>query len=304
MNDPALIAGLALAVLVGVSLGFFGGGGSILTVPLLVYVFGLDPKRAIAGSLLIVGLASLSAAIQHWREGNVRLGAALVFGTAGMGGAYLGGRAGELFDGTLLLLLFAATMLLAATAMWRGRRRVTVTSSDGDATRKLVVQGFGVGSFTGLIGAGGGFLIVPALALWTGMPMRCAIGTSLVVIAMNTLSGFAGYVSHVEVDYALVAAVAAAAIVGSFGGSRLALVVEPSSLRRYFAVFISVMGVVILVRESPVWLDTALTALPSSLPQAFFALVMLAVGIATGRGSRRPGAELEREREFKEGEGI
>ena len=117
------LLGLALSLLIGVSLGFFGGGGSILTVPLLVYVFGLDPKTAIASSLLVVGIASMSGALHHWRAGNVDLRTGLVFGAAGMTGAYVGGRVGAFIDGTLLLLLFASMMVLTAVAMWQGRRR-------------------------------------------------------------------------------------------------------------------------------------------------------------------------------------
>lgn len=207
--------GLALSVLIGVSLGFFGGGGSILTVPVLVYVFGLDPKQAIASSLLVVAAASLAGALRHWRAGNVELRTGLLFGVAGMAGAYCGGRAGAYVDGTLLLLLFAAMMLLTSLAMWRGRRAAVAAASAERSLWRLLSQGLAVGLFTGLVGAGGGFLIVPALALWAGLPMAAAIGTSLFVIVLNTLAGFFGYVNHVRVDYALVAAVAAAAILGS-----------------------------------------------------------------------------------------
>ena len=146
--------GTVLSLLIGVSLGFFGGGGSILTVPLLVYVFGLETKAAIASSLLIVGMASISGALQHWRAGNLRPREGLVFGAAGMVGAYAGGRASAFLDGGLLLLLFAAMMLLTAGAMWRGRKdgmdpRSTELWSPG----RLVLQGVVVGAFTGLIGA-------------------------------------------------------------------------------------------------------------------------------------------------------
>lgn len=114
--------GLALGALIGVSLGFFGGGGSILTVPLLVYGFGLEPKTAIASSLLIVAIASVSGALQHWRAGHLELRTGLLFGAAGMTGAHLAGRSGAFLDGRLLLLLFAAMMMLTSVAMWRGRR--------------------------------------------------------------------------------------------------------------------------------------------------------------------------------------
>jgi len=296
--------GFALSVLVGVSLGFFGGGGSILTVPLLVYVFALDPKEAIASSLLIVGAASISGAIQHWRAGNVELRTALTFGAAGMAGAHLGGRAGTYLDGTLLLLLFAAMMIITALAMWRGRRVPKAAVVGKRSLRPLLAQGFGVGLFTGLVGAGGGFLIVPALALWAGLPLPAAVGTSLVVIVLNTLAGFSGYAGHVRLDYALVAGVATCAIAGSFVGTYLAHRVNPTSLRRAFAGFVLAMATVILVREVDAWLGTARAALPTSVPQLIFALVVLAIGVATGRVYRKSATDPLPDSAFEQGAGI
>jgi len=296
--------GIALSILIGVSLGFFGGGGSILTVPLLVYVFGLDPKTAIASSLLIVGLASLSGAVQHWRAGNVRPKQGLLFGAAGMVGAYLGGRATAFLDGGLLLLLFAAMMLLTASAMWRGRRPAAQAArGELHSPGKLAAQGLAVGSFTGLVGAGGGFLIVPALALWAGLPMPAAVGTSLLIIVLNSAAGFLGYANHVQIDAALIASVAAMAIAGSFLGSRLATRVEPASLRRAFAGFVMLMGCFILVREATLVASTLGTALPTSWPQASFALAMLVMGALAGRSSRRAAAS-RRESPFMGGSGI
>jgi uncharacterized membrane protein YfcA len=298
------VLGLALSLLIGVSLGFFGGGGSILTVPLLVYVFGLDAKTAIASSLLIVGAASFSGAFQHWRAGHVELRTGLLFGAAGMAGAYVGGRAGAFFDGALLLLLFAAMMIFTATAMWRGRREPASPAPAEQATGHLLAQGLGVGLVTGLVGAGGGFLIVPALALWAGLPMPVAVGTSLQIIVLNCLAGFAGYLAHVAVDPRLVAAVGTAAIAGSFVGSRLAHRVDPASLRRAFAGFVAVMAAVILVREADAWVDTARQALPATVPQIVFALVVLAIGIAAGRVTRRGGSDPLADRTFSQGAGI
>jgi uncharacterized membrane protein YfcA len=282
------LLGIALSILIGVSLGFFGGGGSILTVPLLVYVFGLSPKEAIASSLLIVGIASVSGAVQHWRAGNVRPKEGLVFGVAGMLGAYGGGRASAYLDGGLLLLLFAAMMLLTSAAMWRGRNDTLDQSTDELVSpAKLVMQGFAVGSFTGLVGAGGGFLIVPALALWAGLPMAAAVGTSLLIIVFNSGAGFLGNLSHVQVDYTLVSMVAGTAVTGSFLGSHLATRVEPASLRRAFAGFVMTMGVVILVREGALVIATLAPALPTSWPQVVFAVAMLALGTLAGRGSKK-----------------
>lgn len=296
--------GLALSLLIGVSLGFFGGGGSILTVPLLVYVFGLDPKEAIASSLLVVGAASSFGAFHHWRAGNVDFRTGFLFGAAGMTGAFIGGRIGAYLDGTLLLLLFAAMMVLTAVAMWQGRRGRSPGAAAKRSIPRLLLQGLAVGSFTGLVGAGGGFLIVPALALWAGLPMRAAIGTSLLIIVLNTLAGFLGYVSHVAVDYRLIGAVTGMAILGSFGGSHLANRIDPASLRRAFAVFVAVMAIFILVREADEWVSTAQAALPSSVPQIVFALVMLGVGIAAGRVTRRAERDPLGDRAFTDGAGI
>ena len=297
------IPGLLLAVSIGVSLGFFGGGGSILTVPLLVYVFGLTPKQAIASSLVVVGIASLSAALQHWRAGNFRLREGLLFGSAGMTGAYLGGRVSEFLDGGVLLLLFAGMMMLTSIAMWRGRRAPASGARGKGAGAKLLLQGLAVGSFTGLVGAGGGFLIVPALALWADLPMPAAVGTSLFVIVLNSAAGFVGYASHVRVDPPLVTAVALCAVAGSFGGARLARRVDPRSLRKAFAGFVLAMATVILLREGTLVARTAAAALPATLPQVLFALAMLGLGTLAGRASRTtsPGSV---DASFQEGEGI
>lgn len=296
--------GLALSVLIGVSLGFFGGGGSILTVPLLVYVFGLAPKQAIASSLLVVGIASLTGAFQHWRAGRVDLRAGLFFGSAGMAGAYLGGRAAAFLDGPLLLLLFACMMALTSAAMWRGRRvPPSAARAPEPAPLRLAAQGLAVGLFTGLVGAGGGFLIVPALALWAGIPMLEAVGTSLFVIVLNTTAGFLGTLSHQRVDVALVGAVSAAAVAGSLLGTRLARRVDPASLRRAFALFVLAMAILVLVREARIWLETVRGALPASLPQMVFVLLVLAAGIAAGRVSRGPGGDPI-ERPYEQGAGI
>jgi uncharacterized membrane protein YfcA len=298
------VLGLALSVLIGVSLGFFGGGGSILTVPLLVYVFGLEAKVAIASSLLVVAAASLAGAVTHWRAGNVELRTGLLFGAAGMAGAYLGGRASAFLDGALLLLLFAAMMLLTSAAMWRGRRRAAQPAASARATVRLLAQGFGVGLLTGLIGAGGGFLIVPALALWAGLPMPAAIGTSLAIIVLNTLAGFSGAAAHVDVDREIVAAVAAAAVAGSFVGSRLARRVDPAALRRWFAAFVAATALFVLAREADVWATAARGALPATVPQIVFALLVLAAGVAVGRVTRRGPSDPFGDRAFSQGAGI
>jgi len=267
-------------------------------------VFGMAPKEAIATSLAVVGIGSAGAAVQHWRAGSVRPRTGLVFGAAGMCGAYLGGRAAAFVDGGVLLLLFASMMALTALAMWRGRPPIPAEAPRRPAWGRLVVQGLAVGSFTGLVGAGGGFLIVPALALWAGLPMAEAVGTSLLVIVMQSAAGFGGYASHVAVEPARIGAIAACVVAGSFGGARLSRVVPPGAVRRAFAVFVLAMAAFILTRESALLLRTSAEALPSTLPQLLFALFMLGVGIAAGRGTRPPAHPRPRDEHFREGGGI
>lgn len=297
--------GIVLSIAIGLTLGFFGGGGSILTVPLLVYVFGLPPKEAVASSLLVVGIVSLVSGIQHARAGNVRPREAFIFGLAGMAGAYLGGRASVFLDGGLLLLLFAFMMLLAASAMWRGRRADAANTATHSlrSPARLVLQGFAVGSFTGLVGAGGGFLIVPALALWAGLPMNAAVGTSLFIIALNCAAGFAGYANHVSIDRGLVALVTTTAIAGAFAGVALARRTDPTRLRRAFAGFVLVMGGAILLREGALLVRTLALALPGTVPQLVFTLFLLGIGLAAGRASTWASRRHD-ELLFQEGGGI
>lgn len=240
---------LLLAVAVGVSLGLLGGGGSILAVPLLVYVAGLDSKEAIATSLLVVGITSLAALVPHARAGRVRWRTGLVFGAAAMAGAYVGGRLAEFIPGTVLLIAFSLMMLATAVAMIRGRR--AVAERDGGMRVGLVlVEGGVVGLVTGMVGAGGGFLVVPALVLLGGLPMSAAVGTSLLVIAMKSFAGLGGYLASVQIDWGLAAAVTAAAVLGSVVGGTLTGRVPADTLRKGFGWFVVVMGVFVLAQQA------------------------------------------------------
>jgi uncharacterized membrane protein YfcA len=241
---------VSLAILVGVTLGLLGGGGSILTVPLLAYVAGMDAKQAIATSLLVVGVTSAVGAISHARAGSVQGRTGLMFGAAGMAGAYAGGVVSRFIPGTVLLIGFAVIMIAAAIAMLRGRNAVRL----GEAPHalpviKIVLEGLVVGLVTGLVGAGGGFLIVPALALVGGLPMPVAVGTSLVVIAVNSFAGLAGHLASVHINWGVAAAVTAAALIGGLIGARLTAMVDPDSLRKAFGWFVLAMSSVILGQE-------------------------------------------------------
>ncbi|MEU7575284.1 sulfite exporter TauE/SafE family protein [Micromonospora sp. NPDC049240] len=248
----ALVLTLAGAVLIGVSLGLLGGGGSILAVPLLVYVAGLPTKEAIATSLLVVGATSAVGVLPHARAHRVRWRTGLIFGVAGMTGAYAGGRLAGFVPASVLLTAFALMMLATAAAMIRGRRPVEGRPMPRELpTLRVILDGVVVGLVTGLVGAGGGFLVVPALALLGGLPMPVAVGTSLVVIAMKSFAGLAGYLSSVRIDWALAAAVTVAAIVGSLLGGRLAGRIPEHVLRLSFGWFVVAMGGFVLVRQLP-----------------------------------------------------
>jgi uncharacterized protein len=277
---------IALSVLIGVALGLLGGGGSILAVPLLVYVAGMDAKEAIATSLLVVGVTSAVAALGHARAGRVRWRTGVVFGAAAMAGAYLGGRLAEFVPGTWLLLGFALMMLATAAAMIRGRRPRTDAAHSGHLPLGLVVaEGLVVGLVTGMVGAGGGFLVVPALVLLGGLPMPVAVGTSLVVIAMKSFAGLAGYLASVQVDWGLAVGVTAAAVAGSLVGSRLTGRVSPDGLRRAFGWFVLAMGTFVLGQQLPG--DLGRAVLTSPLVWVALAVVTTAVAVAVARRRRQ-----------------
>ncbi|MFI0990460.1 sulfite exporter TauE/SafE family protein [Streptomyces exfoliatus] len=254
---------VAASLLVGVSLGILGGGGSILTVPILVYLAGQGTKEAIATSLFVVGVTSLAALIPHARARRVRWRTGLLFGAFSMVGAYGGGRLAEYIPGTALLVAFALMMLATAVAMLRkprdGRKKARL--AHGDLPLKYIaVEGLVVGAVTGLVGSGGGFLVVPALVILGGLPMGVAVGTSLLVIAMKSFAGLAGHLSGIEIDWRLALTVTAAAVVGSLVGGRVAGRIPQDTLRKAFGWFVVVMGVFVLAQQ----LDAALWAHPAT----------------------------------------
>ncbi|MCV9996336.1 sulfite exporter TauE/SafE family protein [Paeniglutamicibacter sp. ZC-3] len=243
---------LLLSVLIGLSLGLLGGGGSILTVPILTYVAGMNPKEAIAASLFVVGATSAVSAVDHARKKRVKWRTGLVFGGAGMAGAFGGGLLGGHIPATILMLAFALMMVATSLAMIRGRKVPSSEAHDGELpVPKVVLEGLVVGLVTGLVGAGGGFLVVPALALLGGLSMPVAVGTSLIVIAMKSFAGLGGYLTTVSLDWALVGGVTTAAILGSFIGARLAGRIPEPSLRKGFGFFVLGMGVFVLFQELP-----------------------------------------------------
>jgi uncharacterized membrane protein YfcA len=254
------LLGYGLAALMGMVLGTLGGGGSILTVPILVYVAGYDPKEAIGMSLAVVGVTSAVGAIGHRHLGNLRLRRAAIFAASGVVGTLAGTRLATLVTGTVQLTLFAVVMLLAAGFMLRGSREPAGTGAATavEPPRRHVlltaIDGLVIGVLTGMVGVGGGFLIVPALVVLGRLPMHHAVGTSLAVIAINALTGFAGYLDQITVDWGFMAGFTACAVVGILAGSRLARRLPARTLRRAFALFLLLMGSFMLYRNRAVFL--------------------------------------------------
>lgn len=266
-----------LSVVMGVTLGLLGGGGSIMTLPILVYLLGIPTKSAVATSLLVVGSTSLLGLALHARAGNVQWKVGSVFAAFAMGGAFLGGLVANYIAGGVLLALFTALMLTTGVAMLRGRKVQDTGAESGSkpiSVPKVAVEGLVVGLVTGLVGAGGGFLVVPALVLLGGLSMQHAIGTSLFVIALKSFAGFAGYASHVTVDYQIAGLVIGAALFGAVIGVRLAQKIEAAKLRKGFAWFVLVMGAFMIYKQA----GPALVE--QGLPQAALVGVLAAVLVA------------------------
>jgi uncharacterized membrane protein YfcA len=245
-----LVVGLVLSLAIGLSLGLFGGGGSILTVPVLHYALHLEVHEAITASLFVVGVTSSIAVIPHARAGHVRWRIGLVFGMASMAASFAGGRFRALFPGTVLLAAFALVMVTAGVAMvLRSRGSQRLAPAAHPHAPRMLALGLGAGLLTGVLGAGGGFIIVPALTLLGDLGMCDAVGTSLLVIAMNAFAGLTGSATHTHVDGQIVATVTVFAVIGSLAGARLGRRVPAQSLQRAFGWFVIAVAAVILVRE-------------------------------------------------------
>lgn len=246
------------ALAIGLSLGLLGSGGSILTVPVLIYLLGQDEKTAIAGSLFIVGAIAAAGGLQFALQGTVDWRSVLWFGVPGMAGTYLGAWWGGLVSGTVQLLVFAGVMLLAAILMFRPPKTLANSTGSGAwsgptrrRTIKVVLEGLAVGMLTGFVGVGGGFLIVPALVLLSDLPMLLAVGTSLVIIALKSFTGFVKYLEVLDgldlsLDWTVLSIVTGVGVVGSFVGRWVGKRVPQERLRKLFAAFLVVIGAWIL----------------------------------------------------------
>lgn len=258
------IVGYIASLIIGISLGLIGGGGSILTVPVLVYLFGIEPVLATAYSLFIVGSTSLVGAFPKYKHGLVNMKTAIIFGLPSIAAVFatrkfivpaipntvftLGDMA--VTKSLLMMLLFAVLMVVASVSMIREKAPVYEKPVAQKFNYPLIlIEGVVVGMLTGLVGAGGGFLIIPALVLLSKLPMKQAVGTSLLIIAAKSLIGFTGDLTHYRMDWNLLLVVTVVAIVGIFLGNWLSQKVPSDKLKKAFGWFVLVMGIYIIVKE-------------------------------------------------------
>lgn len=259
------IIGYVASIVMGISLGLIGGGGSILTVPILVYLFDVDPVVSTAYSLFVVGLTSLVGSTSHFKKGNVHLKTALIFGAPSIAAVYAVRKfvvpiipdpffsVGDfsVSKGLFVMVLFALLMLVASISMIRKPKQNGSEKTEIKYNYPLIfLEGLFVGGITGLVGAGGGFLIIPALVLLAGLPMKQAVGTSLLIIAMKSLIGFTGDIgSGLMIDYRFMLIFSAFAMVGILAGSYFTKYISNEKLKPAFGWFVLVMGFYILGKE-------------------------------------------------------
>jgi hypothetical protein len=263
--DVLSVFGYLASLIIGISLGLIGGGGSILTVPVLVYLFGVDPVLATAYSLFIVGTTSLAGAYPKYKQGLVNIKTALIFGAPSIAAVYATRKfivplipenvfevgSFTITKPILLMLLFAILMVFASVSMIREKKN---GNGDNEEEQRfnyplILAEGALVGMLTGLVGAGGGFLIIPALVLLSKLPMKQAVGTSLLIIAAKSLIGFTGDLGHYQMDWTLLLVVTALAIAGIFIGNSLSKKIDGDKLKKGFGWFVLVMGIYIIAKE-------------------------------------------------------
>jgi uncharacterized membrane protein YfcA len=284
-----LLLTLPLGVLIGITLGAVGGGGSILAVPVLVYAVGLEAKAATTASLVVVGIAAIGGMVGHWRAGRVRVVAGITFGLAGVGGSVVGSLLNRSVNPHVLLLAFSALTVLAAWSMWSRRRRHALVDRGGDTTvpagqiaadgatvsspsrpadrpalessvlpsrpglvtiGKVLAAGTVVGFVTGFFGVGGGFVVVPALVLALGYAMPVAVGTSLLVIAINSAAALLSRMATSGVDWHVALPFAGTAVVGSIVGKRIADQLPAASLMGWFVALLLVVAAYMAVQSA------------------------------------------------------
>ncbi|WP_025761877.1 sulfite exporter TauE/SafE family protein [Dyadobacter tibetensis] len=259
------IIGYIASLFIGISLGLIGGGGSILTVPVLVYLLGVDPVQATAYSLFIVGLTSLVGAWPKYRQGLVDTKTAIIFGIPAIAAVYATRKylvpaipdalfsvgQFEVSKSIFIMVLFAILMLAASVSMIREKKEECVDCEENLQYNYpiILLEGILVGTLTGLVGAGGGFLIIPALVLLSKLPMKKAVGTSLLIIGAKSLIGFTGDLSNSQMNWMLLGSITFLAIIGFFAGNALSKKVSAQKLKGGFGWFVLAMGLYIIVKE-------------------------------------------------------
>lgn len=261
------ILGYALAALVGISLGLIGGGGSILTVPILVYIIGISPTVATSYSLFIVGFTSLSGSLKNLKEGNVNLATTFLFGISSITTVFFTRKyiipvipetiflvpTISISHAKATMLLFALLMFIAAIAMIKKTKSAEnldlAVFHNKYSFYKLSIYGIIIGFITGFLGAGGGFLLIPSLVLFLKMPMKKAVGTSLSIIALNSLIGFMGDIGTILMDWSFLIRITSVAVFGIYFGQILSTKIDGEKLKNGFGWFVLIMGISILFRE-------------------------------------------------------
>lgn len=259
------IAGYIAAVLIGISLGLIGGGGSILTMPVLVYLFRISPSLATSYSLFVVGSTSLVGAFNNYKKGFVSIRTALLFGLSSIATVFFTRKfivpilpkefkigSITISESVFIMGLFAVLMVAASISMIKDKTKEqcdVIKDSKIRNLSKLFFYGIAIGIITGVLGAGGGFLLIPTLVLLGNIPMKEAIGTSLLIIALNSLIGFIGDIGHYQIDWLFLLKITAIAVAGIFAGTYLNKKISGEKLKKSFGWFVLIMGVYILLKE-------------------------------------------------------
>ena len=257
------IAGYVASLFIGISLGLIGGGGSILTVPVLVYLFSVSPTIAISYSLFIVGCTSLVGAYNNYRKGLVNFRTVALFGSTSLATVFIARKfiipflpdvfftigSFDVTHSLFVMVVFAILMVAASVSMIKNKKVESETEVKS-SPRILVVYGLLIGLVTGFLGAGGGFLLIPALVILMRLPMKEAIGTSLLIIALNSLVGFVGDIGRHPIDWLFISTLSAIAVAGIFIGGYFNQKINSEKLRKGFGWFVLVTGIYIIIRET------------------------------------------------------